>query len=602
MKKNITILAILLICIIFSACTNSLGNTGAQTQTQTAAENAAVNKSANIEVKYDEDDLDTGDAAKAAKINLSGDTITFDGTGAKVDGSKITITSGGSYSISGTLNDGQIIVDTSDEETVKLILNGANITCSNSSAIYAANAKKTVVILAEGTNNVIKDGASYVFPEKDTDEPNAAIFSHDDLTINGSGSLKVDGSYQHGIVSKDDLKIVSGNIEVNSKADGIKGRNLVAIKEGTIAVNSGEDGIKSNNDEDADKGNILIESGTISINAGDDGIHAETALQIKNGTITIEKCYEGIESKAITIDGGNIDITSSDDGINAAGGKDGSGFMNGKPGQNQNQQQTQEQQTQQQPQQLTQPQQQQTNSSETYTLNINGGNITVNADGDGIDVNGAIAMTGGTVLVSGPTANNNGALDYDIGFNITGGTIIAAGSSGMAMAPDATSSQNSILFNLTETLAGGTMIHLASKSGEEIFTFVPEKQFQSVAVSSPSIKTGETYVLYSGGSSGGTEVNGLYTGGSYTKGTELASIETNGVVTTYGQTGMNPGGKMGKGGGNRPGGGMKPGTGPDGNFNPGNGQIPDGTNQGDSTGTTSGNMDSDVISSATPSN
>lgn len=266
MKKNIPLAFVMVVCIFLSACTNSIRNTGAKSED--TAENLMTTNSAqsssteSISVEFDSDDLDTGLGAEAVTIALEGDNITFDGIGATVKDSTITIISEGTYSISGTLNDGQVIVDTKDDKPVKLILNGANITCSNSSAIYVANAEKTVITLAEGTENIIKDCASYVFPDTETDEPNGAIFSHDDLTINGSGFLKVQGNFQHGIVSKDELKIVSGSITVNSVADGIKGRDLVAVKDGSITVNSGADGIKSNNDVDTSKGVVFIENGT----------------------------------------------------------------------------------------------------------------------------------------------------------------------------------------------------------------------------------------------------------------------------------------------------------------------------------------------------
>ena len=137
-------------------------------------------------------------------------------------------------------------------------------------------------------------------------------------------------------------------------------------------------------------------------------------------------------------------------------------------------------------------------------LYINGGYIWVDADGDGLDINGAIEMTDGVVLVNGPTENMNGALDYDGGFNISGGFLVAVGSAGMAQAPRQISSQNSLLINLSCTTAAGTLIHIQNSAGEDILTFAPTKHYQSIAFSSPELVNGETYTISYGGSSSGS--------------------------------------------------------------------------------------------------
>lgn len=216
-----------------------------------------------------------------------GDTITVNGSGAVVDKSKVTITSAGTYSIKGSLTDGQIIVNAGDKDKVYIILNGVNITCSNNAPIYVINSDKTVIALADNTKNYIKDGESYVFEDASQDEPNAAIFSKDDLTFTGKGTLTVDANYNNGIRSKDDLKIEGGSIIVTSKGDGLRGKDSVVITDGNITVNSGEDGIKSDNTENLEKGYVLIEGGKFSITSAQDGIQGETNTLIKNGIITI---------------------------------------------------------------------------------------------------------------------------------------------------------------------------------------------------------------------------------------------------------------------------------------------------------------------------
>ena len=261
----------------FGEASNPVDNTQQKSETTSSP----------ISVEYDGDDLDSSVShSDMSYIKLEGDSITFEGSGATVSGNILTITSAGAYSISGTLNDGQVIVDTEDKEKVELVLNGADITCSTSAPIYVSNAEKTVMTLADGTENHVTDGTSYVFEDAE-DEPNAAVFSKDDLTINGKGSLTVNANYNNGIASKDDLKITGGSITVNAVNDGIKGRDSIAVKDGTITINAGGDGMQANNDEDAEKGYVVIEGGTLDITAGLDGIQAETSLLVSGGGIAI---------------------------------------------------------------------------------------------------------------------------------------------------------------------------------------------------------------------------------------------------------------------------------------------------------------------------
>jgi hypothetical protein len=588
--------------------------------------------SSTISVEYDSDDLyPSVSSSDMSYIELEGNSITFDGSGATVNDNIITITSAGMYSISGSLDDGQIIVNTEDKETVGLVLNGADIACSTSAPIYVINAGKTVITLADGTENYVTDGASYIFEDVESDEPNAAVFSKDDLTINGNGSLIVNANYNNGIASNDDLKITGGSITVNAVNDGIKGKDSIAIKDGIITVNAGSDGIQSNNDEDAEKGYISIEGGTFNITAGmdgiqaetrimvsggnitissgggsinssgdnwgnrgmennpndnsstdsakglkagvdltitggtinidssddsihsngsltinggdillasgDDGIHSDSTLEINGGNLSITKSYEGIESAVLTFNAGNIHIVARDDGINAAGGNDGSS-MNGRPGQNN------------------------FNASMDYHTYINGGYIAIDATGDGIDSNGPIDMTGGAVIINGPTSNGNGPLDYAGAFNITGGFFVAAGSSGMAQAPSSSSTQYSVMHNFASVQAAGTMIHIENEDGEDMLTFVPTKEYQSVLLSSPELTNGSTYIVYSGGNSTGTVTDGLYSGGTYTAGTQVTSFTISSIVTGAGSSrgGFPSGGGGGRGGGGAPGGEGGPGS------------------------------------------
>jgi hypothetical protein len=521
------------------------------------------------------------DSTQVIDIELNGDLITVNATGvATVVGSKVTITSAGNYRITGFLTNGQVIVDTDDEETVRLILNEVDINCLSSSPLYIVDAKKVVIVLQSGTENYVMDGASYVF-EEDTDEPNAAIFSRSDLTIFGDGSLNVDGNYNDGISSKDGLILKSGTITVSAVDDGIRGKDYLVVKDGAVTLDVGGDGLKSDNIVDATMGYvsveagvinavsggdaisgetdvivtggeialtsgggsngvtsvsakglkglasvivdggtftvnsaddavhsnymIIINSGSFAISTGDDAFHADESLEINGGNIDITKCFEGLESKLITINNGNIEINSSDDGINVAGGNDGV------------------------------PQFPEPPPDENQWLHLNGGYIVINAVADGIDSNGYMDMSGGTVIVNGPTDSFNAAVDYGSGtFKMTGGTLIAVGSSGMAQGPSTISTQYSVLINLDGfQLRQPTLIHL-STSSEEVFTFMPAKPFKSIVYSSPQLAPG-SYNLYLGGSSTGTPTDGLYEGGIYTPaGDPELDFTISNIVTTIG--------------------------------------------------------------------
>ncbi|MEH7493752.1 carbohydrate-binding domain-containing protein [Neobacillus niacini] len=594
-------------------------------------------------VSYSDDDFYTDwENENPTYIELNGTSASFDGAGAVfVSNNVVTIRAAGVYVISGNLDDGQIIVDAEDKGTVKLVLNGASINSSNQAPIYVKNAGKTIVSLPEGTDNILSDGTEYVL-EDSSDEPNAALFSKDNLTINGTGKLTVHGNYNNGITSKDELRITGGSIEIDSVDDGLMGRDVVAVKEGSITIQAGGDGIKSSNDKDSSKGNIALEGGTYDITAnsdgmqaqgslfiadgdytissgggspetiaskgndmrptgnesttttttetetesakglkatvdvaigggsfkidssddavhsnnsvtiaggemtiasGDDGIHGDTAVLTKGGKINITKSYEGIESKVISIADGEIDVTASDDGINVGGGNDSSGMDF------------------------------QTTETEDNLLSISGGSVTVNAAGDGLDSNGSIQMTAGTVLVSGPTDNGNGSLDYDQSFEMTGGFLIAAGSAGMVQATSEQSTQNAIVMTYPETQAAGTLLHLEDSDGNTVATFAPKKDYQAVFISSPNLEKDKDYTLYSGGSSTGKEADGLYSDGDYTGGTNVVEFTISDLVTWLNESGVTTASSSGPGGGGMRGGGQRPDRGQ----TPPTGEAPDGS-------------------------
>jgi hypothetical protein len=184
---------------------------------------------------------------------------------------------------------------------------------------------------------------------------------------------------------------------------------------------------------------------------------------------------------------------------------------------------------------------------EASDVYIHGDYLYMDAGGDGLDPNGNFELTDGIVLVNGPTNNGNGSLDYMSSFKITGDFLVAIGSAGMAQAPSENSTQYSVMQILDSMQAAGTMIHIETAAGEDVLTFLPTKEYQSVLISSPELQDGESYVFYTGRSANGTSVDGLYTDGDYNPGTQVASFTITSIVTGGG------GGVFGGSGGGRPG-------------------------------------------------
>ncbi len=575
-------IALLSFAVSLSACgagdaatTAPSSESAAATTETSAASNETVANAVSLDpsalpekATYSEKDLAADWTLEGSTlIALNGASATVDGEGATVDGSVVAITAGGTYVLSGTLADGQIVVDAPETDDVRLVLNGVDISSSNSAPIYIKEADKAIATLAAGTENVVVDGASYIFADGAEDEPSAAVYSKTDLTINGDGRLSVQGNYKDGIASKDDLKIVSGAIAVKAVDDGLVGRDVVAVRDGMLTIEAGGDGVKSTNEEEEGRGDIAIEGGAFDIVAGgdgiqsaasiridggdfkalagggsaygpahasddfggrgaaatatvatdtpstkaikasanlvvaagtldldsaddglhaggtilvsegalkiasgDDGMHADTSIAITGGVVDIAKSYEGIESAVIELSGGDIHIVASDDGVNVSGGADGSGMGGGD----------------------------EFAAAEGAMLTILGGNVVIDAQGDGLDSNGSVVMTGGTVLVNGPTGSGNGALDYNGTFELGGGVLIAAGSAGMASVPSDGSTQRSVMMAFPQTQTAGTTVALKDATGNVVAEAAPTKTFQTIVLSAPGLQEGGSYTLTAG--------------------------------------------------------------------------------------------------------
>ena len=402
----------------------------------------------------------------------------------------VTATEEGVYHVTGSLSDGQIVVDAPDAK-VTLILDGVDITCEGSAAIYVAEADKVTLSLAAWSENVLASRGE--FADSADEGIDAAVFGRDDITVRGEGSLAVTSETGHGIVSKDDLKIKGGTVTVTAAQKGLSANDDLEISGGVITVNSGADALHAENGDDASLGNIRItdgtllltsgsdgmdatgtvtlEGGSVSISAADDGIHSKSTLSVTGGALLIARSYEGAEAKVILISGGSVTITASDDGLNATAGSTDSGW-GGRGGD--------------------------FAAQSGVELRISGGSVLVDAGGDGVDSNGDLTITGGTVYVSGPTNNGNGAIDYNGSGTISGGVVIAAGSAGMAETLSAAGSQGVILYNLSSAQSGGCTVTLTDSSGTTLAQFTPSKDYQSVVVSAPGLAAGGTYTLLCG--------------------------------------------------------------------------------------------------------
>lgn len=557
-----------------SARTESTGETSADnadtTSESTDSENAMESASdINFDLELTESTIDTEftdreksgsyKASEAVKITLNKTTATVSGSGVKADGSTITITEEGVYIVSGTLEDGQIIVDASDSDKVQIVLDGVHINCETNAAIYVREADKVFITLAENSSNTLGGGNEYT--QIDDNTVDGVIFSKSNLVCNGTGSLTIEADYKHGIVSKDDLVITGGTYKIAAADNGITAKDQIKILNGSFDIDAANSAVKAKNTDDAELGNIyiaggiftieaeqdgfhatgsiVVDDGTITVNSGDDGFHADLDTVIHGGTILVEKSNEGLEGKRVVVNGGDITINASDDGINAANsGDDGANAIN--PGANaadsgdddsnaassnddssaavnsgddssisgaadgkeppQMPPDT-ENGSDMQPSQDFDPEN--APSGGNAPQDFDPGNAPSDGDtpqmmqggpGGGGNSELYIKITGGTLTVS---ADGDG-LDSNGGLLVTGGTLAAIGSAGMTESFDEASTQPVITYYCTETQSADTAITLTDSDGSALFTVTPEKAYASIVLTCPEMKLGATYTLAAG--------------------------------------------------------------------------------------------------------
>ena len=279
--------------------TESAASSAAVSETETAS---MVETASTVETSelFTANDMEIGyDEETSARITLSGDSASSDSDAVQISGSTVTVTAEGTYILSGTLNNGMIVVDAGDTDKIQLVLDGVEITSSTSAAIYVLEADKVFITTASGSENTLANGGEYV--AIDDNNIDAVVFAKSDLTLNGTGTLIVDAAAGHGVVSKDDLVFTSGTYEITAEKQGLSGKDSIRIANGTYTITSGKDGIHAENTEDSSLGFLYISGGTFTINADGDGISASAYLQIEDGAFTITT-GDGSASVTMTTD------------------------------------------------------------------------------------------------------------------------------------------------------------------------------------------------------------------------------------------------------------------------------------------------------------
>lgn len=490
------------------------------------------------------DVTETWNDAETVNVLLTGGVMACDSANVKLDGAVMGISAAGTYRLSGELT-GRIEIDVDKNDDVRLILDGLTVQSPEGPALYVRSADKVILTLVKDTVNTFGDAMTLTEGE---DTVSSALYSKDDLSINGEGALTVNGNVKNGIVCKNDLIIANGDITVNSVNDGIRGKDSLLVLGGMVAVTAGGDGLISDNDVEGELGIVTLAGGSLTLNCGGGageqqaseqdwgryggwedwsededtasmkGVKATGEVRIADGLITIDSADDALHSAKVTVLGGTSNLRTGDDGIHAdellaiqggvinieqsyegleaasieiSGGEisvvasdDGLNAAGGADSSAMN---------------GGWGGRNDRFAAGDYAIRVSGGTLRVNAQGDGIDSNGDIAISGGLTYVSGPTNSGNGALDYAGQCEVTGGTIALAGASGMMQNVTASSGQATLLVYLDASQQAQTPISLCDAAGGELIAFTPQKQYDCVLVSTPAMQTGSQYTLLCGG-------------------------------------------------------------------------------------------------------
>ena len=530
MRKSITIATLISLTASMSLAYPALAQSGAQ-------ESQSVT-SFQAQTSYDE--------SQASQITLADQTATVTGQGASFSDQTLTITQAGTYVLTGSGKNIKLVVEAADTDQVHLVFQ--NLTLEGEGTLLRINkAQEVVISLAEGSQNALTESQA-----SDDEEVKATIHSQVPLTLNGTGNLTLTALTKNALEEEDDLKVLGGTYTVKAANHGFKAEGALDIEAATLSIEAGKDGLHAEHDETTERANISLNPTQLSIAAAEDGVDAGNELTIKGGTITVSQSEEGLEARVIRQLGGDVTIKSSDDGVNASAGSsnktsdtsatskttDASATSNSADTSSSASQSTTDSATAstpdrkataapaaasqadqankdknqtppappagQAPPQGGQPPQNgqgpggmppggQEESDPSLQIILEGGTLTIDAEGDGIDSNGTVSISGGSLVVNGSVQGGNGPLDAAGDITITGGTVWALGTSDMLQGFAQGSTQASITANIAGT-AGQTLIILDA-NGKEVARQTASKDFQAVIMSSADLVDGQTYTI-----------------------------------------------------------------------------------------------------------
>ena len=530
MRKRITIATLISLTASMSLAYPALAQSGAQ-------ESQSVT-SFQAQTSFDE--------SQATQVTLAAQTATVTGQGASFSDQTLTITQAGTYVLTGSGKNIKLVVEAADTDQVHLVFQ--NLTLEGEGSLLRINkAQEVVISLAEGSQNALTESQA-----SDDEKVKATIHSQVPLTLNGTGNLTLTALTKNALEVEDDLKVLGGTYTVKAANHGFKAEGALAIEAATLTIEAGKDGLHAEHDETTERANISLNPTQLSIAATEDGVDAGNELTIKGGTITVSQSEEGLEARVIRQLGGDVTIKSSDDGVNASAGSSSktsdtsatsktsdanttsnkadtsssasqattdSATASTSASQstadpaatsqtdqaNQDKNQTPPAPTAgQAPPQGGQPPQNgqgpgsmppggQEESDPSLQIILEGGTLTIDAEGDGIDSNGTVTISGGSLVVNGSVQGGNGPLDAAGDITITGGRVWALGTSDMLQGFAQGSTQASITANIAGT-AGQTLIILDA-NGKEVARQTASKDFQAVIMSSADLVDGQTYTI-----------------------------------------------------------------------------------------------------------